>query len=109
MGNERTVLMNKTPKNQVEPDLAARLMELLDQQPSELPKLDRLIDIRAFGELSGWSRTTILRAEGLGHIPRRRKLPNGQTAFLATEVAEWIKSLPAAPLPNIRQREATYQ
>jgi predicted DNA-binding transcriptional regulator AlpA len=72
----------------------------IEATPEHLLKLDRLVSIRLFGEITGWSRQTILRAEAAGNIPRRRKLPNGQAVFLASEVQAWIEALPVAPLPK---------
>jgi predicted DNA-binding transcriptional regulator AlpA len=94
----------KPPK--LDEGLAARLINLLENQPAELPKLDRLVSVKHMSDLTGWHRTTLLRAEALGHIPRRRKLPNGQTAYLATEVTSWLKGLALAPLPSTRKRES---
>jgi predicted DNA-binding transcriptional regulator AlpA len=93
----------KSPK--IDQDLAARLMRLLVDQPAELPKLDRLVSTKQFCEVTGWDRGTALRAEAQEQIPRRRQLPNGRMVFLGSEVAEWLKSLPLAPLPFAARRE----
>lgn len=75
-----------------------QIMLPVEAMSEDLMKLDRLISIKLFGEITGWSRQTILRAEAAGHTPRRRRLPNGHTAFLASEVQAWIEGLPVAPL-----------
>lgn len=87
-------------------DLIARLLCKLSEQPPNLPELDRLLDMRAMVDLTGWSRTTLLRNEGLGLMPRRRKLPNGHTAWLASEIMGWLERLPLAPLPGAERRAA---
>jgi len=80
--------------------------EPLEEARSPIDKpIERLISLKQMTKITGWHRTTVLRAEGLGHIPRRRKLPNGQTAFLGSEVQAWIESLELAPLPNAHKRE----
>jgi predicted DNA-binding transcriptional regulator AlpA len=86
-----------------------KLVKSLERQPPDLPKLDRLISIRQMGEITGWARTTLLRAESQGDIPRRKKLPNGHTAFLASEIVEWMKKLPPASMPNVNRRGGRYQ
>jgi hypothetical protein len=44
---------NKDQQPNIDQELAARLMRLLDDQPAELPKLDRLISPKQFCELTG--------------------------------------------------------
>jgi predicted DNA-binding transcriptional regulator AlpA len=87
-------------------DLIQSLIQNLEAQPSDLPQLDRLVSVKTFCELTGWARSTVLRNEALGRIPRRRKLPNNQTAFLASEIIEWVRRLEYTALPDLHAREA---
>lgn len=88
-------------------ELVEKLIRRFEQQPADYPKIDRFVSLKEMGDITGWHRTTILKAEGLGHIPRRLKLPNGQTAFLFSEVRDWIASLERAPLPNAYKSQVT--
>jgi predicted DNA-binding transcriptional regulator AlpA len=56
-------------------------------------------------QIVGWDRSTILKEEGLERFPRRRQPANGQVVYLGSEIVEWIKSLPVAPLPFAAKRE----
>jgi predicted DNA-binding transcriptional regulator AlpA len=96
--------------------IVGELLRCVDEQPrlllrlAELLLADRLatkrfLSLRDVATMTGWHRTTILRAEGLGRFPRRVDLGNGQTAFRATEVTAWIGGLPRVRLPAAKRRQ----
>ena len=53
--------------------------------------------------LTGLSPSTIERLERDGTFPRRRQLGPHAVGWLASELDEWAKSLPVAPLPTAKK------
>jgi hypothetical protein len=53
----------KSPK--IVQELTAWLTRLIDYQPAELPKLDRLLKSKQVAEIVGWHQSTILKEEAL--------------------------------------------
>jgi prophage regulatory protein len=56
----------------------------------------RLIRLPAVESMTGLGRTAIYELEGAGKFPRRRKITARASAWLESEVAEWITSRPTA-------------
>ncbi len=63
---------------------------------------ERFLSQREVKELVGVSVTTLWRWQRQGLFPQRRILGTGRVAWLASEIAEWMRTRPAgflAPFP----------
>lgn len=78
----------------------------LDQQPpshppSPVPFSDiYFMSMKEVCARTGFSRTHIYRLERNSAFPRRRKLGPSKIAFVRSEVDEWSRNRPLAPLPS---------
>jgi prophage regulatory protein len=52
----------------------------------------KLIRFPVVQDRTGWSRTTIWRAERAGRFPKRRQVGTNTIAWLESEIDEWICS-----------------
>ncbi|MBJ6799326.1 helix-turn-helix transcriptional regulator [Geomonas propionica] len=57
---------------------------------------DRLVRTKELKEITGMSTATIWRREREGNFPRRRKITSGMTAYLLSEVMDWMNNLKKA-------------
>lgn len=69
--------------------------------PSPLPFPEiHFISMKEVCARTGFSRTHIYRMERSGTFVRRRKLGPSKIAFIRSEVEEWLRNRPLAPLPS---------
>lgn len=72
------------------------------------PETERIVGMRELCERLGVNRTTVLRKERQGKVPRRRQFPDGQMGWLSTEIDAWLKGSPRTELsPTERARLAS--
>ena len=73
------------------------------QAPSQ-PRGERFVSMTELCERLGVNRTTILRRERVGKLPKRREFLDGRLGWTASQVDEWFKA--AAEPENDAQRRA---
>jgi prophage regulatory protein len=66
-----------------------------DSSPTSF-KTERIIRGREVDELVGLSRSRRYELEAAGLFPRRRKLSDRASGYLASEIFEWIRTRPVA-------------
>jgi prophage regulatory protein len=59
-------------------------------------KNERFLSLREVREMIGVSAATLWRWQREGRFPRRRLISRGRVAWLASEVAEWMRTRPLA-------------
>lgn len=65
---------------------------VIDVQPAIEPPSDRFVTMTEACELLRINRTTMLRRERQGKVPRRKEFPDGRTRWLKSQWDEWIAS-----------------
>lgn len=63
-------------------------------------QVDRFIRESECRRLTGLSRSTRWRLERKGRFPKRRRLSENATAWLESEIREWIASRASASMPG---------
>jgi prophage regulatory protein len=58
----------------------------------------QLLRTKQVTAITGLSRMTIYRVEGVGMFPTRRKLAKNSVAWLEEDIREWIRSRPSGPV-----------
>ena len=82
------------------------MQNLSDDGVMSVRQPDRRIHMQKMRKMLGdVHRTTVLRKEREGLIPKRRLFPDGQLAWLGSEVDAWFASSTAAPTGDQRRTE----
>ena len=61
-------------------------------------KVDRLLTEKQVQEMTGLSHTSIWRWQLDGKFPQRRIVSDNRTAWLESEIVEWMHQLPTAEI-----------